>query len=104
MVEANEDSKTDEYTPTSEEEQLIVKHLGDPVIVDKKFKQTVVLSQEQAKKRKDLILEIEYDFQVALQKGDHYLGNAVINFYLKRMPSSDTDLFINFQALAISDL
>ena len=29
MVEANEDSKTDEYTPTSEEEQLIVKHLGD---------------------------------------------------------------------------
>ena len=44
MVEANEDSKTDEYTPTSEEEQLIMKHLGDATIVDKKYKSTVVLS------------------------------------------------------------
>ena len=104
MVEANEDSKTDEYTPTSEEEQLIVKHLGDAVIVDKKFKQTVVLSVEQAAKRRELIQEIEYDYQVALQKGDYYLGNAVVNFYIRRMPSEDTDLFINFQSLAISDL
>ena len=104
MVEANEDQKTDEYTPSSEEQLLIVKHLGDANIIDKKFKSTVVLSREQAAKRKELILEIEYDFQIALQKGDYYLGNAVINFYLKRMPSSDSDLFINSQALAIADL
>ena len=105
MVEAsNEDSKTDEYTPTNEEQLLIIKHLGDAHIVDKMYKSTVVLSREQANKRKEHIMEIEYDFQIALQKGDYYLGNAVINFYLKTMPSSDTDLFINSQALAVADL
>ena len=104
MVEANEDSKTDEYTPTAEEQLLITKHLGDNAIVDKKYKSTVVLSREQADKRKSLILEIEYDFQIALQKGDFYLGNAVVNFYLTKLPTSDTDLFINSQALAIADL
>ena len=46
MVEANEDQKTDEYTPSSEEQLLIVKHLGDANIIDKKFKSTVVLSRE----------------------------------------------------------
>ena len=55
MVEANEDSKTDEYTPTNEEQLLIVKHLGDGAILDKKYKSTVVLSREQADKRKALI-------------------------------------------------
>ena len=88
MVEASEDQKSDEYTPSSEEQLLIVKHLGDANIVDKKFKSTVVLSKEQAAKRKELVLEIEYDFQIALQKGDYYLGNAVINFYLKKLPNS----------------
>ena len=78
--------------------------MGPGAIIDKKFKSTVVLSREQASQRKSLISEIEYDFQLALQKGDHYLGKAVINFYLKKMPSSDTDLFINSQALAIADL
>ena len=63
-----------------------------------------MLSKEQAAKRRELLSEIEYDFQVALQKGDYYLGNAVVNFYVRRMPSEDTDLFINFQSLAISDL
>ena len=51
-----------------------------------------------------MITEIEYDFQLALQKGDYYLGNAVINFYLKKMPTNDTDLFINSQAVAVADL
>ena len=63
MVEvSNEDSKTDEYTPTSEEQLLIVKHLGDSYILDKKYKSTVVLSREQADKRFELIKEIEYDY------------------------------------------
>ena len=87
MVEAShEDSKTDEYTPTSEEQLLIVKHLGDAYILDKKYKSTVVLPREQADKRKEHIMEIEYDYQIALQKGDYYLGNAVINFYVKTLP------------------
>ena len=29
MVEANEETKTDEYTPSAEEQLLIIKHLGD---------------------------------------------------------------------------
>ena len=104
MVEANEDVKSDDYTPSEQEQLLIVKHLGEAAIVDKKYKSTVVLSREQAAKRRSLIREIEYDFQLALQKGDHYLGNAVINFYLNSLPSNDTELFINSQALAIADL
>ena len=83
---------------------MIVKHLGDGAIVDKKFKSSVVLTKEQAEKRRSLITEIEYDFSIALQKGDYYLGNAVINFYIKKMPDTDTDLFINSQALAVAEL
>jgi len=99
-----EEIKTDEYTPSEEEQLLIVKHLGDHAIVDKKFKSTVVLSREQADVRRSLIQEIEYDYQLALKKGDYYLGNAVINFYLKKMPDNDSDLFVNSQALAVADL
>ena len=83
---------------------MIVKHLGDGAIVDKKFKSSVVLTKEQAEIRRSLITEIEYDFSIALQKGDYYLGNAVINFYIKKMPDTDTDLFINSQALAVAEL
>ena len=50
-----------------------------------------------------MIQEVEYDFSLALKKGDYYLGNAVINFYLKRVPG-EGELFINTQAMAISDL
>ena len=46
---------------------------------------------------------MEYDFSLALKKGDYYLGNAVINFYLKRVPADD-ELFINSQAMAIGSL
>jgi len=99
-----EEIKTEDYEPTMDEQVLILKHLGDHAIVDKKFKACVVLSKEQAQKRRDLLLDVEYDYQLALQKGDYYLGNAVINFYLKQLPSNDTDLFINSQALAVADL
>jgi len=66
MVEANEENKTSDYTPSDEEQLLILKHLGDGAIVDKKFKSTVVLSREQADKRRSFITEIEYDYQLAL--------------------------------------
>ena len=99
-----EEIKTDEYTPSEQEQLLIIKHLGDHAIVDKKFKSTVVLSREQADVRNSLIRDIEYDYQLALKKGDFYLGNAVINFYLKKMPENDSDLFVNSQALAVADL
>ena len=39
-----------------------------------------------------------------MRKGNYYLGNAVINFYLTKLPKNDTDLFVNSQALAVADL
>lgn len=96
MVEASPATNAD-YELTPEEQLLVTKHLGEGTyIVDKKFKSTVVLSREQADWRKSVIQEVEYDFALALQKGDYYLGNAVINFYLKRaLTDSDPPLFIN---------
>jgi hypothetical protein len=38
-----------------------------------------------------------------LKKGDYYVGNAVINFYVNRDPK-EGELFINSNALAISKL
>lgn len=57
-----EEVKADEYEPSQQEQLLILKHLGDDAIVDKKYKSTVVLSREQADKRFSLIQEVEYDF------------------------------------------
>ena len=100
-----EETKIEDYQLTAEEQLLVTKHLGEGHIVDKKFKSTVVLKKEQAEWRKSIIQEVEYDFALALQKGDYYLGNAVINFYLKRqLVDSDPPLFINSQALAIAGL
>ena len=80
MVEASDQAG---FRPNENEQALILQHLGDEAIVDEKFKATVTLSRTQAEKREELVQEIEYDFQLALNKGDYYLGNAVINFYLK---------------------
>lgn len=105
MVEASADNKND-YELSPEEQLLVTKHLGEGTyIVDKKRKSTVVLSREQADWRKSVIQEVEYDFALALQKGDYFLGNAVINFYLTReIKDSDPPLFINSQALAVASL
>ena len=63
-------------------------------MVDSKHKANVVLTKDQANMRKRFIQEVEYDFSLALKKGDYYLGNAVINFYLTSLPA-DKELFIN---------
>ena len=46
---------------------------------------------------------MEYEFQLALNKGDYYLGMAVINFYLKSLPSKG-ELFLSSNAMVISEL
>ena len=38
--------------------------------------------------------EIEYEFQLALQKGNYYLGKASVNFYLLKEPQMG-ELFLN---------
>lgn len=50
-----------------------------------------------------MVEEIEYDFCLAIKKGKHYLGQAVIKFYSKTIPA-DGELFLDFQAIAISEL
>ena len=48
--------------------------------------------------------DVEYSFQLALKKGDYYLGSAFINFYLADGELKDGELFLNFNGLAIADL
>ena len=47
---------------------------------------------------------MEYSFQLALKKGDYYLGSAFINFYLGDGELKDGELFLNFNGLVIADL
>ena len=91
------------YVPSPEVRALITKHLGDVVTLDSGYNKNVTLKQTEAKKRDELVSEIEYDFQLALNKGNHYIGKAVVNFYLMKMPA-EGELFIDFQAVAIADL
>ena len=59
------------------------KHLGsDGVIVDSNFKGNVILKETQAKRRAELISDVEYTFSLALNHGDYYLGQAEIAFYV----------------------
>jgi hypothetical protein len=71
--------------------------------VDPGYKKTINISKEEAEKRSTIVTEIEYDFQLAIMKGDYYFGKAVINFYVEKEPA-DGELFIELQSLAISNL
>jgi hypothetical protein len=71
--------------------------------VDPGYKKTVNISKEEADKRSKIVTEIEYDFQLAILKGTHYFGKAVINFYVEKEPT-DGELFIELQTLCISNL
>lgn len=55
-------------------------------------------------RREELVSDVEYKFALALNKGDYYLGQAKITFYLKSMPANDDELFLNFQTKAVSNL
>jgi hypothetical protein len=96
-----------EGAPTVEakEQELITKHLGSQgVIVDSNFKSTGVLKESQAHKRRELISDVEYTFALALNHGEHYLGQADIRFYVEQLPATDDELFLDSAALAIADL
>ena len=76
----------------------------DEVIIDPHYNANLVLTEQEAKKRAELISDIEYTFSLALKKGENYFGQAEINFYLERLPSTDDELFVNSNALAVSEL
>jgi hypothetical protein len=103
MVEATQAAAPSGYVPSEAERALITIHLGDAAMLDKGYNANITLKKEEAEKRTELITEIEYDFQLALNKGDYYIGKAVVNFYLTKRPEAG-ELFLNFQSVAIADL
>jgi hypothetical protein len=102
MVESS-DAKEGVFGPTENEKMLMHKRLGEGAFVDPGYKGSFLLSKVEAERRHEIVSDIEYDFQLALQKGEYYLGNAVINFYVRRMPQPG-ELFLNCNALAASHL
>jgi len=85
--------------------ELISKNLGSQgVIVDSNFKSTGVLKETQAHKRRELISDVEYVYALALNHGEHYLGQADIKFYVEHLPANDEELFLDSAALAVADL
>ena len=78
--------------------------IDEGLIIDPHYYSTVVLTENEAKKRAELISDIEYTFSLALKEGDFYFGQAEINFYLERLPETDTELFLNCGAMAVSYL
>ena len=103
MVESSSDMPAG-YEPSGDEKILIAKHLqSDTVIIDPGFSKTVTLLQTEAETRAACISDVEYDFQLCLNRGHYYIGNAVINFFLDTEPAEGT-LFINLIAMAISSL
>lgn len=49
-----------------------------------------------------MVADVEYDFTLALRKGQSYLGQATIRF--KYTPIADADLYVNFSVEALGDL
>jgi hypothetical protein len=47
---------------------------------------SAVYTLEEAKRRFELISDVQYDFVLALRKGDLYFGQSTIRFYLKDLP------------------
>lgn len=92
------------YTPSDEERGLVVQHLGDLHTFDEGYNRNVTLKLTEAKARKAMVEEVEYDFQLALNAGEYYLGKATINFYLRKLPSDiNGSLHIDFRTIAMTD-
>jgi hypothetical protein len=97
------DTKDSGYQPSDEAKDLVLKHLGANAYFEKGYNKSVLLKKSEAEKRKALITEVEYDFQVAINHGSHYMGKAVVNFYAKEKPTAG-DLFLDFKAMAVGQL
>lgn len=69
------ESQQNQEVATEQQKELIQRHLGTQgVIIDEKFKGSVMLKESQAKRRAELISDVEYTFSLALNHGEHYLG------------------------------
>lgn len=105
-MESEAESSTKGFQPNEEQTTILNKHFNpDMTICDPHYNSTnICLSEIEAHRRAELVSDIEYTFSLALKKGDNFLGQAEINFYLEQMPVNNEELFINSQALAVSEL
>jgi len=62
------------------------------------------LKETQAHRRREIVSDVEYTYALALNHGEHYLGQAHIKFYVEDLPATDDELFLDSGALAIVDL
>ena len=77
----------------------------DTTIVDPFYNSNhFCLTEKEAERRAELVSDIEYNFCLALKKGNYYFGQAEINFYLEQMPENDEELYLNSNAMAVADL
>ena len=85
---------------------IVKKHFNtEQTLFDPKYNASnIPLTQAEANRRAELVSDIEYTFSLALKKGDNFLGQAEINFYIEHMPENDTELFLNSMALSVSEL
>ena len=58
--------------------------------------------KSEADTRKKYIEEVLYHFRLGVREGDSYTGYASVKFFLKAVPENEGDLFLNFQAKAVS--
>ena len=94
------------YEPTEQQLEWIGTLLSvEQTLIDPDFDNPgLYLTYEEAKRRRELVSDIEYTFSLALKKGDFYCGQAEINFYLEQMPDNDHELFLDANLLVISEL
>ena len=73
------------YEPSNEQMDIVKKHFNlEHTIFDPKYNSSNIgLSQVEANRRAELVSDIEYTFSLALKKGNNYLGQAEINFYIE---------------------
>ena len=105
-MEAQSTTTAEGFKP-SEEQNAIINKMFKPedTIIDSGYdSNNICLSQIESEKRAELVSDIEYTFSLALKKGDNYLGQAEINFYLEKLPANDEDLFLNCRAMALNCL
>jgi len=94
------------YQPTPAQDEILKKFFNpENTIVDPHYNSAnICLSRVEAERRAELVSDIEYTFSLALKKGDNYLGQAEINFYLEKLPETNEELFLNSNALAVCEL
>ena len=100
-MDQNSTTTAEGFKPSGEQMGIINKLFKpEDTIIDSGYdNNNICLTQIESEKRASLVSDIEYTFSLALKKGDYYLGQAEINFYVEKLPENDADLFLNCRAI-----